>query len=80
MNIKWRTLIGLALIYVTVILYPNYQWIWGILFLYWVIPDLFTGTTHFIEPIIRSKNPILYWIIVITWLGLSVYILVGAFL
>ena len=48
-NLKWRTIIGLLLIYTTVVLYPSYQWIWGLLFLYWVIPDLFTGTTYFIE-------------------------------
>ncbi len=79
-NIKWRTILGLLLIYVAVVLYPNYQWIWGILFLYWVIPDLFTGTTHFIEPIHKTENTILYWIIVITWLALSAYILVEAFI
>ena len=79
-NFKWRTILGLALIYLTVFLYPNYQWIWAILFLYWVIPDLFTRTTYFIEPIHRNENAIVYWLIVVTWLALSVYILVEAFL
>ena len=77
-NLKWRTIIGLLLIYSTVVLYPNYQWIWGVLFLYWVIPDLFTGTTYFIEPIKRSENVILYWLIVVTWLALSAWILMEA--
>ena len=79
-NIKWRTLVGLLLIYITVVLYPNHQWIWAILFLYWVIPDLVTGTTHFIEPIHRNQNKILYWVIVITWLAMSAYIIWDAFL
>ncbi len=78
-NVKWRTIIGLILIYITVVLYPNYQWIWAILFLYWVIPDLFTGTTHFIESIHRNVNPILYWITVLTWLWFSAYIIWEAF-
>ena len=77
-NIKWRTIVGLVLVYVAILLYPNYQWIWAILFLYWVIPDLVTGTTHFIERIERVQNPILYWIIVLTWLLIAVYILVEA--
>jgi len=79
-NIKWRTIIGLVLIYITVVLYPNYQWIWAILFLYWVIPDLFTGITHFIEPIHRNQDKLLYWFIVLTWLAMSAYILIEAFL
>ena len=78
--IKWRTIIGLVLIYLTVVLYPNYQWIWGVLFIYWVIPDLLSGTTHFIERIERRQNPILYWIIVVTWLAMATYIFVEAFI
>ena len=73
-------MVGLLLIYLTVILYPGYQWLWGVLFLYWVIPDLFTGSTYFIEPIHRNVNPVLYWLIVLTWLALSAYILVEALL
>ena len=79
-KIKWRTIIGLVLIYATVVLYPGYQWIWGVLLVYWVIPDLVSGTTHFIERISRSENPVLYWVIVITWLAMAAYIFVEAFL
>ena len=79
-NIKWRTIFGLLLIYLSVVLYPNYQWIWGVLFLYWVVPDLVSGVTHFIERIERVNNPILYWIIVLTWLVMSIYILLEAYL
>ena len=70
---KWRTLIGLILMYAAVAL--HWQWIWGLFMLYWIIPDFFTGATYFIEPITRRENPILYWIILITWVVFSVAML-----
>ena len=78
-NYKWRTIVGLILIYLTVVLYPSYQWIWSVLLIYWVIPDLVSGTSHFIERIERKDDPILYWIIIITWLAMAAYILIEEF-
>ena len=69
-KVKWRTIVGLLLIYVAVAL--NWQWIWGVFSLFWIIPDFFTGVTYFIEPISRKDNPILYWIIIITWIALAI--------
>ncbi|MCG8367172.1 MAG: hypothetical protein MJA27_28025 [Pseudanabaenales cyanobacterium] len=66
---KWRTIVGLLLMYVAVAL--NWQWIWGVLSLYWILPGLFVGVTYFIEPIDRRENPILFWIIAITWIAFS---------
>ena len=69
-DFKWRTVIGLILIYTAVAL--NWQWIWSVLFLYWIAPDFFTGVTYFIEPVSRQHNPILYWLILVTWVAFSV--------
>ncbi len=69
-NAKWRTVVGLLLLYVAVAL--NWQWIWGVFSLYWIVPDFFTGVTYFIEPIARRENPALYWLILITWVAFSV--------
>ena len=69
-KIKWRTILGLILVWVATIL--NWQWIWGVLFLIWIIPDFFTGVTYFIEPITKKDNPFLYWLILISWVALSV--------
>ena len=76
-NLKWRATVGLILVYVAAIF--NLQWAWGILFLFWVIPDLFTGITYFIEPVEMKLNPILYWIIVVTWLAMSAYMIATLF-
>ncbi len=70
---KWRSIIGLISIYF--IVFFEQDWAWGLLFLFWVVPDLKSGTTHFIESISRKTNPILYWSIITTWLVLSLVLL-----
>lgn len=69
--IKWRTIVGLILLGAAVVL--DWAWVWGLLFLSWVMPDLFTGCTYFIEEIRRDETPILFWIIVVAWIVLSLY-------
>lgn len=70
---KWRAILGLFLVAVAVITEMN--WVWGVLFLSWVIPDIFRGSTHFLEYVQRNENPITYWAIVGTWMMLSAYLL-----
>jgi len=72
-KLKIRTIIGLVLLYVAILL--NWQWVWGILFSIWVIPDLFSGITYFMEPVERKTNPVLYWIIVLSWIWMSIYMI-----
>ena len=70
---RWRAIVGLLIIYGATIL--DWQWIWGVFTLYWIIPDFFTGVTYFIEPISRRHHPILYGLILTTWVGFSVMML-----
>ena len=77
-TIKWRTITALILMYVAILM--NWEWAWGILFLFWVIPDLFTGITYFIEPISRKENPKTYWVIIISWVFMSAYSLSTLFI
>lgn len=72
-NIKWRSIIGLVLLYNAVIM--GWEWMWGVLFLIWVIPDIFSGVTYFIEPVHKKENPFLYWAIILSWLWMSVYLI-----
>lgn len=69
-----RTLIGLVLIYAAAA--TNQNWMWGLLYLFWLIPDLLTGETHFIEHLQRDEQPALYWIVMATLLLLSLYVLI----
>lgn len=70
-QIKWRPLLGLGLIFCAILF--NWNWIWSLLFLLWVIPDIVSGVTYFLEPIYKLENPALYWAVIITWLTLSIY-------
>lgn len=60
----WRSILGLIVIYLALLF--EVDWLWSVLFLIWVIPDLKSGTTYFIEPLSRRQNPILYWTVVLT--------------
>ena len=75
---KWRTIVALVLMYTAILMY--WEWAWGILFLFWVIPDLFSGVTYFIEPISKKENQTLYWIIIISWILMAVYSLSTLFI
>ena len=69
---KLRAIAGLAAVAIAVL--TEAHWIWGFLFLLWIIPDLKSGSTYFFEIVDRRQNPIVYWLIVITWLILSLLI------
>ncbi|MCT4698736.1 hypothetical protein [Tenacibaculum haliotis] len=75
---KWRTIIALILMYIAI--FMNYRWVWGILFLFWVIPDIFNGITYFIEPISKKDHLFLFWVIIITWLLMALYSLSEIFI
>ena len=70
-KLKWRTILALILMYIA--MFQEWEWAWGILFTIWVIPDLLNGVTYFIEPIEKKQHPILYWVIVISWILMALY-------
>ena len=70
---KIRTIVGLVLLYVAILL--NWQWVWGVLFLLWALPDLFSGVTYFMEPVEKKSHPLLYWSIVLSWIWMSIYMI-----
>lgn len=63
----------MALILMYIAIFMNWDWAWGVLFLFWVVPDLISGNTYFIEPIEKKQSPILYWVIIVSWILLAVY-------
>lgn len=70
-SIQWRVWLGFILVLLVILM--DWQWVWGILFLFWVIPDIRNQVTYFMEPVERSNSPILYWTIVSTWILLSLF-------
>ena len=68
-RVRWFTLVAIAIVLVAVIF--DLQWVWGLFFLFWATPSIFTGETFLVEPVRRAENPWLFWTIVTLWLSLS---------
>ena len=67
-----RAILSLILIYVSII--TEWNWLWGLLLLAWVVTDLRSGETWLSESVSRQHNPVLYFLIVLTWLLLGGYL------
>ena len=70
---KWKAILGLVLIYLAVGL--QLMWLWGVIILCWVIPDLRRGSTHLFELVSKQQNPYTYWLICVTWVIMAVALL-----
>lgn len=68
---KWQTIIALVAMFIAVIF--NWIWIWGILFIFWAIQGIISGSTYLIEPIYKNKNPFLFWMTIISWISIGIY-------
>ncbi|MBT2132297.1 hypothetical protein [Aliiroseovarius lamellibrachiae] len=42
-------------------------WVWGLLFLWWLVPTIMTGQTALVFDVTRDEDPILFWIVAILW-------------
>lgn len=42
-------------------------WLWGLLFLWWIVPSVMAGQTALVFDVERSKDPILFWAVVTLW-------------
>jgi len=70
---RWRTLLALALMLTATV--SGYYSLWGILFLWWIFPAVLHGEFHFVEPINRNSDPILFHCMIALWL-LSSFVLI----
>lgn len=76
---RFKPLTFLALIIVYLAVLFDLTWMWGVIFIMWLSPDICSDNTHLVEPISRSENPVWYWLIIGTWLWMSVYLLLTNF-
>lgn len=53
--------------------------VWGLLFLYWVIPNFQSGHAFLISDIARDDDPVLFWLIQVTWIVFGVVLLIYDF-
>ena len=49
----------------------GYQSLWGLLFLYWTIPNFYSGHAFLLSDVTREDDPILFWLIQIAWVVLG---------
>ena len=69
-GVPWLGWLGLILIGVSV--FTNHLWPWAIFLGLWVVEGLRQGETHLLQPIRRSDQAPLYWIVMLTLAALAV--------
>lgn len=42
-------------------------WVWGLMFLWWLVPSLQSGRAHLITKVSRDEDPILFWAVILLW-------------
>jgi hypothetical protein len=58
----------------------GYQSLWGLLFLYWTIPNFYSGHAFLLSDVTREEDPILFWLIQIAWLVLGLFMVAADFI
>jgi len=73
---KLRGNVVLTLIFIYLSFYFQLSELWGALFLIWAVIDVIKEETWLTESVTKIGNPILYWIVVMTWFisGILVFI------
>lgn len=71
----WKSII--ALIILPFAFYFNLlEFYFAILFLIWAIQGVRSKTVSLLDDIYKNENPVLYWIVTITWFTLSILALI----
>ncbi len=54
----------------------GYQFLWGVLFLYWTVPNFYSGHAFLVSDVRRDEDPVLFWSVQGAWcvLGLSLIV------
>ncbi|WP_424941230.1 hypothetical protein [Aliiroseovarius sp. S253] len=42
-------------------------WVWGLLFLWWIVPAISTGQSHLVFEVNRDEDPVLFWAVTTLW-------------
>ncbi|MGI9622038.1 MAG: hypothetical protein ACR2PK_04305 [Acidimicrobiales bacterium] len=65
------TLVGLAGVWATVLI-ESLLWVWGFLFTVWAIVAIVSGETFLLTRLHRDDQPILFWLVSLTWLAIGI--------
>ncbi|QFT75340.1 MULTISPECIES: hypothetical protein [unclassified Ruegeria] len=70
--------ITFAALMVTTVL--GYQTLWGLLFMFWTIPNFYSGHALLLTDVTRDEDPILFWLIQLAWVALGLSMIAIDFL
>jgi len=73
-SVPWKSCLALAALWGATLL--EQEWVWGVMFLLWAIPALKYGRVFLLEDVRRDRYPVVFWLIVFTWIGLSLLLIV----
>lgn len=71
-NLKWKAISAIGAMHIS--FWFNLPWVLGIILLAWVIPDIQSGQTHFFENLSKHRDPVLYWLVIATWIFFGLYL------
>ena len=54
--------------------------LWGLLFLFWTIPNFYSGRAFLVFDVLRDEDPILFWAIQLAWVVLGTVMVLSDFL
>ena len=55
-------------------------WVWGLLFVWWVVPTIMNGQAFLVFEINRDEDPVLFWIITALWAVLGLMMIAASLL
>ncbi len=70
-NVKWLTVAALGGLSAATM--RQWYWVWGLLFVYWGVIGIRSGSAFLIEDISRAEHPALFWLISAMWTSFGVY-------
>ena len=76
-NTKWKTLIAIMVLGFAT--WFAHDWVWGLLFLFYAFNMIWNRQAYLIEEIHWGRNPIVFSLVIIIWLGFGIMSLGGHF-
>ena len=77
-NHQWKNILAFIFLFLSLFL-DVADLFFGIIFIIWTIRDLPSRTTFLIDEVNKDENRIMYYILILTWIFLSVYMIINGY-